>query len=1357
MRIRIFTIILVITGFGIGTYAGPKKGDWGLIPLGKGAESKLESKGKDEFRMTLGKKSAKKKAWNVISEGKGAEYSLNCVNEEEFLVSIKRNAEKAPAVVQVCRTIDKLMHSQNKLIFSCRGYNDKPVLLHVLLSYKKGGKSVMCFGPRFTVKGKGWREFELPLDVNFKLGDASFHIWQLKFSFNINGAKPGTKAGVEMRNIRICEPGETALSMGKSEILVKRAIEKPELVKNNPLKIFCQFDNEDYGTVFSGRGKYGGIKDKNTYPGYRWMLFSSVEKDSELVQKPEEADIILYSGARPDPEMAKRVVSAVKNGTPLIAASAIADPEIAAILPVNLTKLSDTDYPERMSLKPVVENDKMFRGLNPVTFGVYQQEELKEGAKALLNFADGTPAIAEGKAGKGKVIFSPFAFGVDLIPGTNAHDAFLLRAVSYLTGRNLPVKKAEKAVPQDGWYAGSGAENFGRFGFKIEDGLTVDNINSKLDVRNGSQEYSFHSSEFPKLMLAKWYIKPVSGKDQVKPGEVDWNFKWSQIGVVELTAKYVIPETWIGKNIMFSAEGGIDDTAEVYFNGVLIGKVTADMPEYWMRPQRYPIPSDLIHFNAENEIKIISENLRGSGGFGACPELLALEGKSKPWIFTVDRVNWIGKGGVVAEAKGGKRRFDTSLAFPGIRWDIYSSKITMSLHNIADYMAYQSKDGIRILPLLNQKELPTDWTEPWILFFRDGIERPLLLVFGNRPQKLLLKQTGDVVEGIQIKREKGVGMLVPIWISGSVSVDSRSWKEGLPADIVEKVQFWYPKAFCFPVAATEYFRIDEKNKRIDIRTKYEYMKTQGDWKVDCEQYAPVSPLAYFSKGTLFDSDSVKGCGMITQFGEFALQDGTDTAEWSLPLPSWEATMIPRIEGYDAITKTGNDVFKRGVKFSAGGGAKMTDWTPSYPNGKSYGDRDLDVCKNLNMHGWLHGANQVFLAPYSLDKENQIALKQRIYRRLFEPVEKYQYKCAQRWREEPFSGIRYPVYFNNRHPLNTKFDESIATSINYADQNETAHMIIAVMQALADFHGQTDFVRANGNFIRHVARLLLISDDWAYLACHCRESGQSATIDMLNSEYPVMMKYARLGKILNDEEMKAQGLYRAARRLVPTVMRLPFKAYAAKNGLINYPENATFGVGFAESGIRYRTKGHKPNEVDLYDMSQGTPKEIVSVYRKYAPEHEKRYFSEIVYPYMFDKDGKCRLNSALISIVAQASDIDNESLKKLVDSYISNDAVLRKKGSDWPGMCDSGNLAYAVYRLAGSPVRIKLAKDLKLKDFAYDPVLKTATLELIPGADAELILESKLELADSEFSRKEDGSISIPLTNKGKQKISIKFL
>lgn len=1286
--------------------------------------------------------------WNIISRGEGGTYQLTQTSTEAFSLVLHRNGKDKPARTMLCLDLNREFHTQNRLFFTCRSINGKPVMVHPLLSYRSGKKSILKFGPKLMISGKAEKMFALRLDTDFKLGDATFPFLQLKFSADISGAKEGETVELDVSGMRICMPEEAGMSSERPEVLVIPG-RKAENIKRveNPVKVFFMFDNEDFSTVFCGRGNYPRVQDRCQFPGYRSLLLKTVKDQTELAASPESADMIVYAGARADKPMAERVAKAVRNGKPLYVAAVVADPEIAELLPVSLKK-RDGGLPVRRTLKAVSAADPLFAGLSSASFGQYFDVRMKAGGKARLVFADGSPAMAEGVAGKGRVIWSALGIGTDLIPGKASEDPLLLRVISEQTGKALRETERKPVPRAGGWQEGLSTENFGRFGWLIGDGLLVESMNDVFDVSNGSAQYAFKSRLAPKLSLTHWSFKPLNA-GEVKAKQVDWSYCYAETGKFEYNTTCVIPAAWKEEKISFTVEGGIDDLAEVFVNGRSVGRVTEDMPEYWRRPHRYLLPKELLKFGEENRIRIVAENLRGNGSMGSCPELICLPSKAERWTFAADRANELGKGGVITDSMG-KRRFDTSLAFPGIRWEIFGNRIVMGLFNIAGYAAIPSGKNWKIVDLTKAETLPVNWSAPWILLFHNGECRPLLLVFSKRQEKITVSKVGSAVNGLVFERGGGIGMIVPLWLGGGRNVDTAPWTRGLPAEIAEQAEFWGRKAFAYPVAETEMFRINRKSGRVEIRTKYQFLRTENDWNVSVASYAPVPPLAFFTKGRLFESEQARDWELMTNYGSYAAHDNSDTVEWSLPLPEPDFSLLPRIEAEPEVHRFANAIFRKGAPFNAGGGVRELSWSPAYPTGPNFPD-----CRNVNAHGWLHGINQVMIAPFALDAEARARFMERVRRKAMEPAELYRYKSALRWREEPFSGIRYPIYFNNRHPHSIKFAEGFGSAINYADANETAHMILAVSQMLADRHGQRDFIRANGSWLRSAARLLLVSDDWAYMASHCRESGLSATIDMLNCEYASMMKLARLAEILGDDELRDQALYRGARRLVPTVARLPFLDYARKNGLL-YLDNAMLCVGFHEQGFHYRSKGTKASEVDLYDMSQGIPPDIVPLYRKYCPEEERAYFEKLVLPGLYDKTGAFAYkNPALLAIIAHASAIRDAELRRALFKCMEKVAKTSSFTSDWPGITVASQFAPVLYRLYGK-VRIRTAKDLDIRDFSYDPAAKLLCLDFRAGAVPELVLESTLNPADSVYRRDADGLIRIPLHPGEEKKLELRF-
>ena len=262
------------------------------------------------------------------------------------------------------------------------------------------------------------------------------------------------------------------------------------------------------------------------------------------------------------------------------------------------------------------------------------------------------------------IILSLPGIGSDVLVPAQARDPWFLRMLGALTARQFPEQPLQPVKPdQDGFYEGASKNNFGRFGWELGDGLLCSGMSNKLQVSNAVAEYSFSPDLRHRILLDEWLF---TAKNSAKK-QIPWNWKWNIVGTAVLDCKITIPADWRGTAMAFSAEKGIDDTAKVLFNGVEIGEVTEKDEEYWMRPHFYQIPEKLIRFGAENHVRVITRNLRGSGGFGSCPEITAVSPGNEVKVY-VDRINYLGKGAKITINGREFGRFDTSLAFPGVRW-----------------------------------------------------------------------------------------------------------------------------------------------------------------------------------------------------------------------------------------------------------------------------------------------------------------------------------------------------------------------------------------------------------------------------------------------------------------------------------------------------------------------------------------------------------------------------------------------------------------------------------------------------------------------------------------------------------------
>lgn len=1292
---------------------------------------------------------AKKKAdWNTIpvTISKNSEAVMKSFSPEEFNLTLIPAADNSTnCSVQIVRTIDAPRHSQGKLYFRARSVGGETVRVHLILTIRENGKIRTCWGPRIKISGSDFKRYLFGLDSTFNLGDKEYHIWQFKPSFGIDGVRPGHKVEVEIRDFQIDSAENIGTHSDKPEITVYPP-ERPSVTPEpDAMRIFFHFDNGDCRPLSAK-----GMSDPIPYPGFREILISTVKRRAVIADSPEHADVIVYAAAKPDPVMAKRIAAAVRNGTPLYAAAIVSDPEIRELLPVQISSRPVTGYPERETVRAANPGDPLFRGLSGAKFGIYHDLTVKSGARIRLVYSGGAPLIAEGAAGKGKVVYNALGTGVELIPGKAAYDPLLLRILAELTGKPLPEAAQPPANKENGWLYGASENNIGRVGFALGDGLLCETISNTLSVSGGSGEYEFHSEPAPRLRIPRWHLRPVSGSPVETEKETGWEYRHGQFGVVELTAQVEIPEKWRGTPLRFQVEGGIDDTAKVWFNGEFLGEVTQDMPNYWNRPHRYTLPEKRIRFGKPNTIRILTENIRESGGFGSCPEIVPARRKKQQWEVRIDRANPIGKGGTVIDrGRNASWRFDTSLAFPGVRWEFPGKRIHMALSNLASSAAVFRNGKTELLDLARNEAVPCDgWDLPVLLLFPKNAGTPLLLIFSSSPDSITVERFGAEVGGITIERKNGIGMILPMWLYGKQSVDVSGWKTDIPEETLRRIRFWLPKAFAYPVAYREVFRIDDAAKRVRIRSRYFFKETGNDWKIAPERYAPVSPLAFFMKGALFEADGVENWKLATSFGWYAAKPAADTVEWSLPLPVDNLPLVPRIKGQEDIHKITNDIFRKGIRFIGGSRpVKTADFIhPFKPDSPT---------QTIGLHMWLHGTADTVTAPYDLNAENRKRLTERIRYRLFLPVEQYAYKVGI-WREEPFSGLRYPICYNSPRPHHTRFAPGKGSNFNSCDDNETVYMITTVARAAADQQGQTEFVRANATWFRWFTKRLFVGDDWITLTGHCGESGAAASIDMLNCEYPGMLNLARIAEIADDPEWRAQCLYRAARRMVAVVARLPFKYYSVEAGFTARSPELIYGTGFSENGYDYRfgAPGRAPS-YHLFDMSQGIPQKLFPLYEKYAKKEIDDYFRTFVVPYLYDKNGNFRQDHKLLNIAVHSSVLSREEKIRALRACLNSRSLLRKLSGDYPGMTLASNIAMALEQIHGK-VRVFDSRDVEICDLEFNPAENRLRIKLRAGRKPVLILSSDLLPADPVFRRSADGLIHISLRPCEEKTLELQF-
>ena len=1137
----------------------------------------------------------------------GAEYAVESRSAESFVIRAKRTDEKVVKTGALAiANVEREMWTHNKFTMTVRSLNGKRVNVGVTLSHPDGsGKTVMTSAPGLEISGRAWRQVVFGLDTDFGLGDRSILIKQAKIGAWVSDWKSGEEGGIEVKDLRLCGPSEVTTSpvwlKGDTFVSIpsakRRQAEAARPRRADALKVYFAFDNEDVVDSYHRRKNF---TDRQQYAGFRETLLEHLDGAAVVVTNVAAAEVIVYSRCAPDAEEAKAIAVAVKErGVPLYAASEVCDGEVEAILPCTIGHEPPEDLPSRARVVAADGAPAFVSDLSTAAFGIYRKIAPKAGAKTLIAFADGTPALVEGVAGKGRVMYSMIGIGASLVPGKESPDAFFVRALGNLSGLNLPERERAVATPSaDGWWKGLGSDSFGRFGWEVGSGLLVGQLGSRLAVRNGEAGYEFA------------------------------------------------------------------------------------VPRANDAPRRV--------------------------------------------TFAGDRAEPLSLGGEVAVDGEPAFRVDASLAYPGVRWQIRRKEIELRLSNLNGYVALPNG---ALVDFAAGGEIDVGaLTKPWMLLFNGSEgDSPLLLVLQHRPAKVEVLRRGDAVEGLRfVAAGETVGAIVPTWICGSATVDTTGWAAGVPADMRAKAEWWYPYAFSYPIRLREEFRIDERARRIQVMSRYGYARTVDDWETLRAQYAPVPPMAWNLKGVrpaagggeiVSAEPAAKPTGLVTPIGDFAVKAGADRVTWSLPLFSPDLSLLPHIAGTAKYEAIADAHFAGGVKFTCGGGVKV-----DYRKDKgSYAAGRVSANHTLNMHGSTMGLCRCTPNPFIYSEENRRLMRRRMTWRMLEPLETMQFKMVCRWRREPVSGVKYTIYMNSPRDITTRFEpEAYGSKIIYGDSNETVRMILTCLKVLEDRMGQQGVVRANWDAIsRHVASYEMAIDDWGIMASGCLEWGGPGSIDMLNSEFGCMMTLARLAEIAGDEAVRAQALYRASRRMCPTLARLRMLDYYAKRGLLGHPERQRASTGFHEGGAVFQPRGRKVQDIDLFDMSQGIPQDLIALYRWYG-------WNELRRDYLSDTRKAMPgtgLDYITTATLALGDDLADAELQAKLDACAADEKLNRRLPRDWPGMDTGSYIEYTLHRLFKSPV-ITDCRGVNLHDASWAPQTGRLTLDLTPGEGAALAVDGK---------------------------------
>ena len=769
-----------------------------------------------------------------------------------------------------------------------------------------------------------------------------------------------------------------------------------------------------------------------------------------------------------------------------------------------------------------------------------------------------------------------------------------------------------EALSADGmiWRSGAHQRNFGRFGWEIAEGVLGVEIGSTLSVVNNAQEYQvdFDPGENNTLPLDYWNREPVSGKvssvnssEPLSAKQGSWSYKWTGEGEMLFTAEIVIPDSWKGQKISFEVAKGIDDTDITMFNGKEIGRTQTDTPNYWEVRRSYRIPANLIRWGKKNKVQCKVGNLKGDSSIRSRPMITIPSEKRNIRNITVSSVDWMHKQYTVSNESGKTFWMTATLAIPYILYETKERELFLNTSNLASAFAFVTESGLKHGVLregtsLYDRKRDGNLKEGWMLLWDPRGSRPFALYFTGNPEIISTKFANNTLSCLQIRGLKNE--VIAGWPFGASNIKTSEWEKKLPESVLERMRKQAKLVYTFPIGAKEAFAISGKGDKIHIRTRLEHKYLKNEFGITPSDYAILPPIIGMAvwKKMLVECPGMQDFDIATEMGPVMGRMGKNTLDYTITAPPAFGFHPIGIEGFAWEKSLFSDIFNKGIRWSAGGHVpERGAWTPQKPHGKS------DLAKNFGLNEWAlntaHGLASMHLMTPADMKRSQ----ERMGWRFFEPLERYGFKLVRRYREEPFSGIRYAVFLPPCYQLKVPFSGDYGSRVLFGDQNEQAALFPLMVRLGSQFAGQGGAEQANWNLLRDMIGFSLASEDWALTTSGCRESWQGAHIDMMNCEYPAMREYEWLCRANGDQQRAAEAVYRAARRMIPTLMRFYFHDYMRAANLNNADMSFRFITGWREVGGAscVTNMNGRLNPIDVFDLAGSISEHILVLYKLYA--------------------------------------------------------------------------------------------------------------------------------------------------------------
>ncbi len=607
----------------------------------------------------------------------------------------------------------------------------------------------------------------------------------------------------------------------------------------------------------------------------------------------------------------------------------------------------------------------------------------------------------------------------------------------------------------------------------------------------------------------------------------------------------------------------------------------------------------------------LTENLSADGEMrspaATAPWRVTVPGRG-PFTGRPTGQNWLSKRIAWRDEQGVALTSTISMLTSSLLWEGAARRVDIT--GDATHVAFAMSGGVRVLGR-GEQAAGAEMEAHWIVLFRGEPElrdAPRLVVLSRRPEQLRLAESLELTFD-----EGGFGALWTGRLFGLRRLtpgETATWVSAFPPAARDQAAALGRQCLAFPTAGDEVFWRD--GDAVMVANRFEYRTFKDDWGTSPQQVAPLPPVLSLVRQHGFPvnvAGRVKATGVATKYGPLEVVAG-DRVRYRLPLPPRDHFGVIPVEGQMALAEAIDHYGLQGIESVKRASGGLTTGDPFLADLRAYmasGSVPPFEASCLDLYKWWYCFPTVLGRP-AYGEQARAAIDPHYREHYWRTLNFYPHKCFIRQRREPWTGLDYIVTFI--------WPVTFRDGVRYfVDENEAAAVILYCLEAYSRYYGDWTTPASNWNLCRNLHGYLRRVHDWALMASSNQEFYSTVGIDMLNSEYPGNLAFARLAHQVGDAQAEALGLYLAAKAAVPAVARLYMPDYVQSITAPGDPwREARYYWSFRETGLGGAQTMVQRGNTDfivalaggLLDTSKGTSPEICLLYKHFARDRMDAY-------------------------------------------------------------------------------------------------------------------------------------------------------